>query len=423
MSQTNETQAVVIGAGIVGVCAALALRQAGLAVTLVDPDEPGGEHAASYGNGAFITPASIIPMSVPGLWRKVPGYLLDRDGPLTIRWRHLPRLTPWLLRFLAAGMTTARVERTATILSGLLHDAPERHAALAAAAGVPGLIERRGVLYVYPDRAAFAAEALSWRLRRTAGVIWRELDAAALRAFEPALSPAYGFGIHVPAAANCADPGAYVAALAAHAARLGVRRVTARATGFAFEGMKLRAVETDRGPIACDRAVVAAGMASARLAAAAGDRVPLEAERGYHVQLTGGAPGGPHLPVMPSDGKMANIVTREGLRAAGQVELAGPGAPPDWRRAEILLRHLYATWPGLSRDLPVRRWMGNRPSTPDGLPVISAARRSPDVFYAFGHGHVGLAAGPKSAALVAALVTGSTPPLSPAPFAATRFRW
>ena len=90
MSQTNETQAVVIGAGIVGVCAALALRQAGLAVTLVDPDEPGGEQAASYGNGAFITPASIIPMSVPGLWRKVPGYLLDRDGPLTIRWRHLP---------------------------------------------------------------------------------------------------------------------------------------------------------------------------------------------------------------------------------------------------------------------------------------------------------------------------------------------
>ncbi|AFK56068.1 NAD(P)/FAD-dependent oxidoreductase [Tistrella mobilis] len=423
MSQTNETQAVVIGAGIVGVCAALALRQAGLAVTLVDPDEPGGEHAASYGNGAFITPASIIPMSVPGLWRKVPGYLLDRDGPLTIRWRHLPRLTPWLLRFLAAGMTTARVERTAAILSGLLHDAPDRHAALAAAADVPGLIERRGVLYVYPDRAAFAAEALSWRLRRTAGVVWRELDAADLQAFEPALSPAYRFGIHVPAAANCADPGAYVAALAAHGERLGVRRVTAQATGFTFEGMKLRAVETDQGPIACNRVVVAAGMASARLAAAAGDRVPLEAERGYHVQLTGGAPGGPHLPVMPSDGKMANIVTREGLRAAGQVELAGPGAPPDWRRAEILLRHLYATWPGLSRDLPVRRWMGNRPSTPDGLPVISAARRSPDVFYAFGHGHVGLAAGPKSAALVAALVTGSTPPLSPAPFAATRFRW
>lgn len=229
--------------------------------------------------------------------------------------------------------------------------------------------------------------------------------------------------MHVPAAANCADPGAYVAALAAHAARLGVRRVTAQATGFAFEGDRLRAVETDHGPIACNRAVVAAGMASARLAAAAGDRIPLEAERGYHVQLAGGALGGPHLPVMPSDGKMANTVTREGLRAAGQVELAGPGAPPDWRRAEILLRHLYATWPGLARDLPVRRWMGNRPSTPDGLPVISAARRSPDVFYAFGHGHVGLAAGPKSAALVAALVTGSTPPLPPEPFAAARFRW
>lgn len=421
MSYPDSKHVAVIGAGIVGVCTAIALQDEGCAVTLVEQAEPGGEQAASYGNGAFITPASIVPMSMPGLWRKVPGYLLDPDGPLTIRWRYLPRLAPWLIRFLLAGFTVGKVERTAGILSQLLHDGPERHAELARKAGVPELIERRGVLYAYRDRAAFEAESLAWRLRRDNGLQWQELSGEALRAFVPTLNPAYGFAVYVPAAASCTDPGRYVAALADYAASRGARMVQARVAGFRFDGGRLAAVLTDAGDIACRHAVVAAGMGSGRLAAAAGDRVPLEAERGYHVQLAA-AEGGPSLPLMPSDGKMANIITREGLRAAGQVELSCADAAPDWRRADILLGHLHDTYPGLPRDLPVRKWQGNRPSTPDSLPVIARSRLSPDVLYAFGHGHVGLAAGPKTADIVAALVAGRTPPIPVEPFAATRFR-
>lgn len=421
MTATGQHVAI-IGAGIVGSCTAIALLDEGCRVTLIDPAPPGGEQAASYGNGAFLSPASVIPMSMPGLWKKVPGYLLDRNGPLVIRWGSLPRLAPWLIRFLLAGFTEARVRRTAGLLSQLLHDGPDQHVALAAKAGVPELIRRDGLFYAYPSRKDFEAEALAWRLRRENGVKWQELDRAAIAAREPGLNPRYTFGILIPDGAHCTSPGAYVAALTDYARKRGAELKMARATGLRLDGDRLQGVETDGGLIACDRAVIAAGIRSGPLARAVGDNVPLEAERGYHVQLDlPPSDAGPRAPVMPSDGKMANTWLDEGLRASGQVELASADATPNWNRADILLHHLYTTWPNLPRDAQVRRWQGNRPSTPDGIPVIGRSRRSADVIHAFGHGHVGLVGGPRTAAIVAALIAGRQPPIDAAPFAATRF--
>jgi D-amino-acid dehydrogenase len=411
----------VIGAGIVGAATALQLVREGHRVTIIEPETPGGEQAASYGNGAWISPASIIPMSMPGLWKKVPGYLLDQTGPLTIRWASLPGLLPWLMRFLAAGASVLKVTRTAAILHGLIGDAPERHQALADFAGCSALIRRDGLVYAYPDRAAFEAEALSWRLRRENGLIWQELDGAALRALLHALSPHYGFGILVPAGSHCLDPGAYVAALVAKAEVLGTSLMRARATGFRIEGGRLAAVTTDQGDVPCTRAVIAAGIRSAVLAQAAGDSIPLASERGYHVVIPDPA-AAPAIPVMPSDGKMANTLTSTGLRAAGQVELASPDAPPDWRRADILFAHLKRAYPALANTpSPSARWMGHRPSTPDGLPVIGRARATPDVLYALGHGHIGLATAPATADLVTAMIAGRTPHLDCTPFSPERF--
>lgn len=413
---------VVIGAGIVGVTTALELLNDGHRVTLVEPGVPGGEQAASYGNAAWLSPASIIPMSMPGLWRKVPGYLLDPQSPLTIRWRMLPRLMPWLLRFLLAGATVAKVERTARVLTGLLHDAPTRHAALATAAGQPDLVQQRGLLYPYPDRAAFEAEALGWRLRHDNGFRWQELDGDALRRFEPALASRYTFGVFLDVGAHCVDPGGYVAALAAHVVQRGAVLAATSATGFAIENGRLRGVLTDAGRIDCDRAVIAAGIRSKALARLAGDIVPLESERGYHVMIAA-PPGAPQTPVMPGDGKMGNTTMRAGLRSAGQVELASVETPPDWRRADILLRHALSAYPGLGtpEESRIARWMGHRPSTPDGLPVIARAAATPDIVHAFGHGHIGLVAGPMTGRLAADLAGGKTPGLDVAPFAATRF--
>jgi D-amino-acid dehydrogenase len=419
------SRVVVIGAGIVGLAAMIALQRDGHAVTLLDPGEPGGEQAASYGNGTLLNPSSVVPMSAPGLWRKVPGYLADPLGPLTIRWSYLPRLLPWLLRFVQAGATAEKVAATGRALQPLLADAPAQHRALAEAASVGDLITRQGVLFAFPDRAAFEAEALSWRIRRDNGTRWLELNEDELRQREPALDRRYRFGILVEENGQCRDPGAYAAALARHAAAQGatiLRR--AAATGFRIEGGRLRAVRTAEGDIACDRAVIAAGAWSKPLAREAGDRVLLETERGYHVVIPN--PGiTPRYPVMPSDGKMACVMTPAGLRIAGQVELAGLEAAPNWQRAAALLRFARTVFPGLPDGLSpdsATMWMGHRPSTPDGLPCLGPASGCADIVHAFGHGHVGLASAATTGTVVADLVAGRVPPFDLAPYAASRFR-
>jgi D-amino-acid dehydrogenase len=418
------SRVVVIGGGAVGIASAIELLRDGQHVTIVDPGELGGEQAASFGNGTLLNPSSVVPMSSPGLWKKVPGYLADPLGPLTIRWSYLPRLLPWLQRFLRAGSTAEKIAATGRALRPLLADAPALHRALAEAAGVGDLITRQGVLFVFPDRAAFEAEALSWHVRRENGTRWLELDEDELRQREPALDRRYRFGILVEDNGQCRDPGAYVAALARHALALGATVLRTGATGFRIEAGRLRAVTTGDGEIACDKAVIAAGARSKALALQAGDRVLLETERGYHIVIA--EPGiAPRYPIMPSDGKMACVMTPAGLRLAGQVELAGLEAAPNWQRAQVLLTFARTIFPGLPADLPleaVKMWMGHRPSTPDGLPCLGLASGCPDVVHAFGHGHVGLTAAATTAKIVADLVAGRAPPFDLAPYAAGRFR-
>jgi D-amino-acid dehydrogenase len=414
----------VIGGGVVGVAAAIELLRDGHDVTIIEPGAPGGEQAASYGNGTLLNPSSVIPMSSPGIWKKVPGYLRDPLGPLTIRWSYLPRLLPWLRRFVAAGSTAAKVAATGRALAPLLAEAPALHRRLAEEAGVGDLITRQGVLFAFPDRAAFEAEALSWSVRRDNGTKWLELDEDELRQREPALDRRYRFAVLVEENGQCRDPGAYVAALARHAVELGARLVRTGASGFRVEGGRLSAVVTRDGEVACDKAVIAAGAWSKQLARAVGDHVLLETERGYHVVIAD--PGiEPRYPMMPSDGKMACVMTPAGLRLAGQVELAGLEAAPNWQRAEVLLRFARKVFPGLPEDLPAERvkmWMGHRPSTPDGLPVLGPASGCADVIHAFGHGHVGLTAAAMSGKVVADLVAGRAPPFDLSPYAAGRFR-
>jgi D-amino-acid dehydrogenase len=418
------TRVVVIGGGVVGLACAIELLRDGNAVTIVEPGTPGGEQAASYGNGTLLNPSSVVPMSSPGLWKKVPGYLMDPLGPLTIRWSYLPRLLPWLRRFVQAGSSAAKVAATGRALQPRLADAPALHRALAEEAGVGDLITRQGVLFAFPDRSAFEAEALAWKTRRDNGVKWLELDADELRQREPSLDRHYTFAVLIEENGQCRDPGAYVSALAAHAVAQGAEIVRSGATGFRIEAGRLRSVLTRDGEVACDKAVIAAGARSKVLAAAAGDRVFLETERGYHAVIVD--PGiEPRYPMMPSDGKMACVMTPAGLRLAGQVELAGLEAEPNWKRAEVLLAFARKVYPGLPADLPperVKLWMGHRPSTPDGLPCLGLASGCADVVHAFGHGHVGLTAAATTGKVVAGLVAGRVPPFDLAPYAATRFR-
>jgi D-amino-acid dehydrogenase len=383
---------VVIGAGAVGCATAIEALRAGLRVTLLEPEVPGSPQATSYGNAGWLSSHSVVPPALPGAWRKVPGWLADPLGPLAVRWRHLPRALPWLLRYLASGWTEARVQRTAEALRTLLVDAPALHAQLAAEAGVPQLIEQRGLLHAYRSRAEFEDDALGWRVRERVGVRWEEWPADELRRREPDLDARYTLGIFVPEAGHCRNPGAYVAALAQHAVAKPERAGLRSRHGLSHRRRPVARGAHDHGDIACDAAAICAGAYSGPLAAAAGSPVPLDTERGYHVVVEG-ASVGPRTPVMVADGKLIAHWMDGGLRAAGQVEIGGLDAEPDWRRAEILHRHLQSMFPALAETggaKTFKHWLGRRPSMPDGLPCIGPSAASADIVLAFGHGHVGL---------------------------------
>jgi D-amino-acid dehydrogenase len=414
---------VVIGAGIIGAASALELLRDGHRVTIVEPGDPGGEQAASYGNGCLLTAVSVLPVSEPGMWKKVPGYLADPLGPLAVRWSYLPKVAPWLLRFLRAGSNYNKLRVIARGLKPLVHQSPERHRKLAEEAGVGDLIHKNGVLNVYLSREEFEAEAEAWAIKRENGITWIELNADELRQKEPSIDRRYQFGVLFEQSGHCTDPGAYVAALVHHAEALGAKLVRARALGFDLDGRRLKAVRTDGGKIACERAVIAAGARSREFARQVGDNVALETQRGYHAVISN-PEAGPRIPIMPSDGHMSNVVTPHGLRLAGQLEIAGLDAAPNWKRAEILRDFALRTYPGLPRDMPAERvkfWMGHRPATPDSLPCIGPATGCPDVVHAYGHGMLGLATGAVTGRLVADIVSGKPPSIDPVPYNPARF--
>jgi D-amino-acid dehydrogenase len=230
-------------------------------------------------------------------------------------------------------------------------------------------------------------------------------------------------GVLVRENGHTSNPLKLVERLVEHFARSGGELVRARARGFRLEGGRLAAIQTDTGDLPADAAVVCAGAHSKPLAAALGDRVPLETERGYHLMIRD-PEAMPRIPTADADGKFVATPMETGLRFAGTVELAGLQAPPDWRRAYILLEQGRKMLPGLAASHPEERlsvWMGHRPSLPDSLPVIGTSSATPDVIYAFGHGHVGMTSAPMTGKVVADIVTGRPPAIDIAPFSPRRF--
>jgi len=281
----------------------------------------------------------------------------------------------------------------------------------------------RDSLYVYRSAAALAKERFAWQLRRANGVEVDEFDADGLRQLEPALSRDYVRGVLVRENGHTTNPLALVERLLAVFLRGGGELRRARATGFRLDGGRLEAVESGEGEVPAEAAVVCAGAWSKPLAARLGDRIPLETERGYHLMVRD-PEAMPRIPTADADGKFVATPMELGLRFAGTVELAGLDAPPDWRRAQILLDQGRRMLPGLARWHPDERisvWMGHRPSLPDSLPVLGQARATRDVIYAFGHGHVGMTAAPMTGRLVADLVAGRPPAIDLAAFDPRRF--
>ena len=424
MTETMRST-VVIGAGIVGLTAALELQAQGHLVRVLDPGSPGGRQSASYGHGAWINPASVMPTSLPGLWKQVPGMMRDPVGPFYISRLDMIRLLPWLLRFLWAGSSWDKVEACARLRFDLCKGAVEHHAWLARVAGVPDVLRQEGLVTVFRSRDVFARGKKEAAIRASLGIHLGELDAESLKIREPDLADVYTFASVVKDGAYLADTAGYCRALAALLTTRGGELINGRALDFEFDGDRLVAVRTDNSRIDCDTAVIAAGAHSLPLARRVGDRVSMASERGYHVQIAG-ASAGPRHSLILSDGKVAISPQPGGFRVAGQVELAPIDKAPNWRRSDIMLHHAKRGLPALDLDRPevrVDRWMGHRPSTPDSLPVIGYSTRSRHVIHAFGHGHAGPTMAPATARAVAALAQGRMPAIDLKPCSPRRFQW
>ena len=408
---------VVIGTGIVGVCTASWLQRDGHRVTFVDPRDAG--EACSFGNAGSLSPSACLPVGMPGMWKKVPGWLLDPLGPLTVRWSYLPQAMPWLLRFMQHSKP-AEVVRIATAMRGLLGPIFENYDALLKHAGAEHLVRRTGCLYVYSSRDVARQWQWGMDLRRKLGVDMRDIAQDELEALEPDLRGKFRFGILAPENGSTLDPSELVKALYAQCLRDGADKVTATATGFERRGDVVTGVKLDGGgQVACDGVIVAAGAWSSQLTSALKLKVPLETQRGYHVTVNSSNLQLRHTVMAVEHNMMVNPMAK-GLRLAGSVEFAGLKAPPDYRRSQILLERGRDMFPHLDVSRHTQ-WMGHRPCLPDSMPVIGRLPRVSNVWLGFGHGHVGMCGGATTGKEIANLVAGRPTGVDLAPFSPERF--
>ncbi len=406
---------IVIGAGIVGAASAIWLRRAGWDVTLLDRGTPG--MGASFGNGGILASCSIVPVTGPGLLAKSPGYLLDPNFPLFLRWRYVPRLVPWLIKYMshANASDTRRISQGLTTVIG---DSLEQHQALTRGTEAAKWVRESDYNFAYPDRKAFDADGFTWQLRREAGFEPQLIEGRAVQEAEPILGPGTQLLAVLKNHGFILNPGAYVQDLVQVFQGLGGSFIQAEVKDFDLDGGRITAVDTSEGRILCDRAVVSSGVWSKPLMAKLGLDVPLEAERGYHILFKEPSQT-PNNPMMLTAGKFVATPMEHGLRCAGVVEFGGLSEKRSKAPLNLLRRKAQEMFPDLT-SASEEEWLGYRPAPTDSLPLIGELG-STGVYSAFGHHHIGLTGGPKTGRLVADMISGNHSNADVRPFDPMRF--
>ncbi|MEM7445500.1 MAG: FAD-binding oxidoreductase [Pseudomonadota bacterium] len=393
----------VIGGGIVGVSTAEWLRRQGAAVTLIDRGK--ADAAASFGNGGVLARCAVVPVPVPGILAKAPGMLFNKDKPLFLRWSHLPRMFPWLTSYLS----TAKAEKVREIAAGLaplLLDTVEQHQALAKGTPAERWIVPSDYLYIYPDRKSFEGDGFGWALRRDHGIVGDELDADALRDYDPQIGSSSGYAYRMTDHGHITNPGQYVADLTTWFEGQGGKRIEGDVQAIDSDSDGARVIYQG-GTVEADNVAICCGIWSKKLAETLGHKVKIESERGYHMVFENPSHK-PPAPYMVADGKFVATPMDGVLRIAGVVEFGGTEKPPSKGPIGLLERGIERLYPGFTASSR-RSWMGHRPSTSDSLPVLGGSSKHPRVFFGFGHHHVGLTSGPKSGRLLADIILGGRP--------------
>jgi len=415
MSDTGtQADVIVLGAGIVGVSVAIAVRQRGRSVILVDRREPGSE--TSYGNAGVLSSGSILPLNQPSLWSALPGYITNRNAAL--RWdpAWAIRNIDWIVRFLA-NATPSRVKPRAAALHGLIGASLKLHREWIVKADASHRIRETGWLKTWRSDAVDAARAEQAFLADY-GIESRLLDRQAISALEPNILPAYKVGLLHTQTASVDSPGAVAKAYARMLAGLGgeIRQSDIKAIAPDSDGW--RVVLAD-GAISARHVVVALGPWSPDLLRPLGYRVPMAFERGYHREFRPNPARSLLRPIHDVEGSFLMTPMEQGIRVTSGVELTARDAPSSFAQLESVVP--------LARgviefgDAVGEPWRGARPTLPDGLPMIGPAPRHPGLWFAFGNQHIGFTTGPATGAAIAAMISGTQPAFDATPFSPSRY--
>jgi len=410
-----NSSVVVIGAGIQGVCTSLFLTKKGFKVTLIDRDDP-GKKSASYGNAGHFSPYASVPINRPDILIDVPSMLLTSTGPLALKWNYVPRMIPWFLKFIK-NCSKKKMMYTAKNMHQILDLALPAYDELFNDVDISGLVENKGIMYFWTNKDLKSRE-MEIKIREELGAEQKLLTPHEIHDLEPRIRKIYHGGVYYPSARHARNPRKILLKLFELFLSKGgsFKKINVNKINFLADD-KL-SIETSSGSYSFDKMVIACGAFSKKLTDQAGEKIPLDTERGYHVHFK----GHDHLlsrPVIFLNRGFGITPMEQGLRVVGTVEFGGLDNPPSKKRIINLVNNAKYLFPELGEHED--EWLGFRPTLPDFLPVMGPSKKYKNLFYSFGHHHLGWTLGAISGKIIAGMIADEKTNLNLSPYNSLRF--
>ncbi|MDB4160730.1 FAD-binding oxidoreductase [Candidatus Pelagibacter sp.] len=404
----------IVGAGIQGISNALFLQKKGFSVTIFDRDEPGSP-AASYGNAGHFSPYASVPINRPDVLSDVPAMLLSSTGPLALKWNYVPKMVPWFLKFIR-NCTTKKMMHTAKNMHQILDLALPAYDELFDEIELGGLVEKKGILYIWNDQSLKSRE-LEIKVRNELGVDQQEVTPKEIHDLEPNIKPIYHGGVYYQYGRHARNPKKILLKLYDLFLKKGGKFLKMNIKDINFDDEK-PVIKAETQSFLFDKIVIACGSFSKKLTDNLDEKIPLDTERGYHVHFK----DCDHLlsrPVIFQNRGFGITPMEQGLRVVGTVEFGGLDNPLSKSRVKNLINNAKY----MMGDLPEHEdeWLGFRPTLPDYLPVIGPSKKYKNVFYCFGHHHLGWTLGPISGKIVSGMIAEENTNLDLKPYSSLRF--
>ena len=405
----------IVGAGIQGICISLFLVKKGFEVTLIDRDEP-GKNSASYGNAGHLSPYASVPMNRPDVLFDVPAMLLSTTGPLALKWNYVPKMIPWFLKFIK-NCNRKSMMHTAKYMHQILDLALPAYDELFQDIDISGLVESRGIIYFWTDKDLKSRE-LEINIRKELGVEQQLLTPDEIHDLEPNMRKVYHGGIYYPSARHTKNPRKILLKLFDLFLKRGGKFEKQNVETINFSADNKPVIKTNLNSYSFDKAVIACGAFSKKLTDNLDEKIPLDTERGYHVHFK----NCDHLlqrPVISSNRGFGITPMEQGLRVVGTVEFGGLKNPLSKSRIKNLINNAKY----MLGDLPDHEdeWLGFRPTLPDFLPVMGPSKNHKNIYYCFGHHHLGWTLGPISGKIVSGMIANENTNLDLKPYSSLRF--